>query len=112
MSLIFLHGPGLAPGTRLPLPDGPIEIGRRGRPDTIALEDSSVSRSHATLMPLAAAVRLLDTSSNGTWVEGERVSAATLVDGSVLRMGDTFLLLRMGPQGVSAPVPGLEGQSD
>jgi DNA-binding NtrC family response regulator len=69
-----------------------------------------MSRAHATFEVQGDAVRIVDTSSNGTFVAGERVAEATLTDGSVVRVGDTMLVVRWVPGEVApAQVPELLG---
>ena len=80
-------------------PDGVYEIGRRariGRSDEgeIVLLDPSVSRAHAVIEIVrgAAVVRDLD-STNGTFVNGRRVTSRSLKSGDELRFGNTRMLL-------------------
>ena len=72
----------------------------------IWLDADGVSRRHATLSPTSSSrrVALEDLgSTNGTFVEGRRVTApVTLVDGDVIRIGDAQLTFRTSSS-VSAP---------
>jgi hypothetical protein len=64
----------------------------RGLAVDVRLDDQSVSRRHAVLVRGAQGTKLLDNrSSNGTWVNGVRVSEALLRDGDVLTLGRVML---------------------
>jgi FHA domain len=69
----------------------------RGSVD-IALEDPRVSRRHASLEVYGAALLLLKDlgSTNGTLVNGRRVSVCELADGDEIRVGDTTLVATIG----------------
>lgn len=74
-------------GQQVALPEGTTRIGRSPTAD-ICLEDPSVSRRHAMVLREGDRVRILDDRSlNGTWVNGERVSAKELEDGDVVTLG-------------------------
>ena len=87
--------------------DAPMVIGRD--PDcAIWIDDPSLSRRHASVRVIpdaanpAAVIEDLK-STNGTFVEGRRVTApVTLVDGDVIRIGDARLTFRSSSS-VSAP---------
>ncbi len=75
----------------------PFTIGRQGADLTIA--DPSVSRIHATLTVEGGRFVLRDQrSTNGTFVDGERVDEATLTHGVKLRLGDTTLQFVLEPR--------------
>jgi transcriptional regulator with GAF, ATPase, and Fis domain len=91
-------------------------------------EDRQVSRLHATLHHGADGLRIVDEGSrNGTFVNGRRVSARSaatrddgppasigdpLADGDVIRIGDSFLLVREEPVlSQDAAIPELIGRS-
>ena len=67
-----------------------------GRDDVLGLEleDSRLSRNHAELAVAGGrfVIRDLD-SRNGTYLDGERITGERTVDGGVLRLGDTLLVL-------------------
>jgi DNA-binding NtrC family response regulator len=91
--------PVFAPGRELPpaiaLDAGPVQIGRRGYA-RIALDDDEVSRRHAELAYDAEAERWLARdigSLNGTWVDGARIDRAALAHGTVVRIGQTLLVM-------------------
>lgn len=69
-------------------------IGRAPRSDFV-LDAPLVSRLHCRFVVAAdgtVEVQDLDTT-NGTWVNGERVSRACLMEGNVLRIGRVELVL-------------------
>ncbi|AKF10314.1 sigma-54-dependent Fis family transcriptional regulator [Sandaracinus amylolyticus] len=88
----------------LPLRDEPLVIGRAtngGR--SISIRDPRLSRWHLSVMRDGRGARVRDASTNGTFVlrQGARARRvryeAVIADGDVLRVGDTFLLLREAP---------------
>jgi len=96
-ALVGLHSPDAALLTQAtPLRDGTWSIGRMGGESAVAIKDSRVSRAHArlTVSRQGALLVLEDTSANGTFVDGERISRHTLLDGQVIRVGDSMLLVR------------------
>jgi pSer/pThr/pTyr-binding forkhead associated (FHA) protein len=81
------------PGERLLIPLGPgvTHIGR-GLAADLRLDEDSVSRRHAILVYRRSGSRILDDrSSNGTFVNGRRVTQADLHDGDVLVLGRVVL---------------------
>jgi len=75
----------------IPLEDEAIRVGR-GLAADLHLDEMSVSRRHAILLPTSACVRILDDrSSNGTFVNGRRVQQADLRDGDVITIGRVTL---------------------
>jgi pSer/pThr/pTyr-binding forkhead associated (FHA) protein len=75
----------------IPLGDQATHIGR-GLAADLRLDDSSVSRRHAILVPRAAGARILDDrSANGTFVNGRRVQQAELQPGDVIVLGRMVL---------------------
>jgi len=92
-TLVVTAGP-LA-GTTIPLNDTPITIGRADG-STLVISDDYVSSNHARLRPDGDAWVLEDLgSTNGTFLDRERVTAATAVPvGTPIRIGKTVLELR------------------
>ncbi|HEY2105131.1 MAG TPA: FHA domain-containing protein [Candidatus Binataceae bacterium] len=78
-----------AAGRRLHLrQEAPTKIGRSLDNDLV-LPDQSISRHHASIAMVDGAFRLHDLDSqNGCFVDGKKVSQATLRDGDSLRLGD------------------------
>jgi pSer/pThr/pTyr-binding forkhead associated (FHA) protein len=68
-----------------------LRIGR-GLTAELHLDESSVSRRHAILVPRPAGARILDDrSANGTFVNGRRIQQADLHDGDVIVIGRVVL---------------------
>jgi FHA domain len=75
----------------IPLGKDALRIGR-GLAAELRLDESSVSRRHAILVPRPSGARILDDrSSNGTLVNGRRVSQADLHNGDVIVLGRVVL---------------------
>ena len=76
-------------------------IGRRVERGGLALNDPRLSRVHARVAwdGRAASFRVADLdSANGTFVNGERSSIATLEDGTVFRVGDALFVFTSGDE--------------
>jgi pSer/pThr/pTyr-binding forkhead associated (FHA) protein len=105
--LVFRDGTGAQVVRRLHADAATITLGRHASCE-IALEwDEKVSRTHAVLQRLGNAWTVADEglSRNGTYVNGERVSARTrLLDGDTVRLGATVLTFREPPDPVPATV--------
>lgn len=96
----FLEGQGerapghllLPTGARVPLGEYVVTIGRQND-CTIVLADPNVSRHHAEVRPAANGflVRDLD-STNGTRVNGERITEQVLQQGDELACGNTVMV--------------------
>lgn len=89
----------------------PIEVGREC--DGLILVDGQASRRHAMLSPRGGSVLVEDLgSTNGTLLDGARISsAAVLLPGSILRIGDTVVQLVSDAPAAAAvqPEPGAVG---
>jgi hypothetical protein len=80
---------------------GETTIGR-GSGNRIMLNDGRLSRQHCRLYWRDGAYLLEDLhSSNGTYVNGERITIARLFDGDRLTLGGTHLEFRLGPATLS-----------
>lgn len=78
------------------VPTGGIKIGRATDND-IVVPDVLASRHHATLLPSPNGTAIRDNKSiNGTFVNGQRVDAATLRDGDVVTIGNVDLVFGNG----------------
>ncbi len=82
----------------------PLVIGR-GSTSGLVLNDTEASRAHATLTDENGAVVVTDSSSNGTFVNGERQQRATLADGDRLRIGTTTLTVTFAPPATETVIP-------
>ncbi len=75
----------------IPLGSDVMHIGR-GLSAELRLDDASVSRRHAILVPRPTGARILDDrSSNGTFVNGRRVQQTDLQNGDVIVIGRVVL---------------------
>src|SRR5262249_50234183 len=106
----------------LRLPDGReinlwhnVTIGQSSR-NEVVLRDNRVSRRHCTIEVTRGNVRVRDlNSTNGTWVNGLRVTSADLTAGGVITVGRTQLRVVVadleGPRlvGDSPPMQKLRG---
>jgi pSer/pThr/pTyr-binding forkhead associated (FHA) protein len=64
----------------------------RALDNDIVLNDSSVSRHHATIEARNGSFTLRDLGSqNGTWLHGDRITEVALDNGDALRLGDAVL---------------------
>ena len=71
-------------------------IGRAMDVDVV-LDDPGVSRRHAEVHVVDGKARVIDLgSTNGTFVDGERVHAGTLADGSTITVGRTRITYHSG----------------
>lgn len=118
ITLLVLQGPDK--GRRYELPDRPALIGRES--PNVKLDDNTCSRKHAELRPTAYGERwtIRDMgSSNGTYVNGQRVfgQPVSLKLGDQLRVGKTLLLFGAQPgistqQGARINLAGAESGMD
>jgi transcriptional regulator with AAA-type ATPase domain len=93
------------------LSHGPTILGRDPPPGHVTLPFTSVSRLHARVMASGAEITVEDLESrNGTFVNGARVTKATLQDGDELRVGDVLFKAVAKDAGryVGFPLAGLE----
>jgi pSer/pThr/pTyr-binding forkhead associated (FHA) protein len=69
----------------------------------VLVEDSEVSRRHASIRPVDGQLEISDLgSTNGTFVNGARVTEARLLgDGDVVRIGRTSLVVDLPASGAS-----------
>jgi hypothetical protein len=88
-----IREPGRSP-RRIPVSGAPIRIGR-GPECELVLLDSRVSRRHARLAPRDGVLVLTDLgSTNGTMVNGHRVSEVALGAGDRIEIGESTLLIQ------------------
>jgi len=97
-SLLVIRGPGA--GTQILLRDGAQRIGRDSRSD-IHFDDTETSRSHAEVECSQNLVLLKDLgSSNGTYVNGKKVTQCTLEPGDRIQIGKRLLVYRPSVQAI------------
>ncbi|GAC1532359.1 MAG: DUF3662 and FHA domain-containing protein [Acidimicrobiales bacterium] len=81
----------LPDGTRIPIEDQPLTVGRAPQCDLV-LNDPTVSKRHLEFRRQGAEVVLVDLgSTNGTRVNGAGVREHTLAEGDEIRLGATVL---------------------
>src|ERR687894_3069915 len=87
----------------VPLPGEVTHLGR-GLSADVRIDDATVSRKHAVVVRRGDDVVILDDRSmNGVWVNGERVTEATLSDGDEILLGRVPLrFLAAAPQAAAA----------
>ncbi len=86
---IEVHGPEQT--LHIPLGRDALHIGR-GLAADLHIDDNSVSRRHAILVPRPSGARILDDrSSNGTFVNGRRTQQSDLRNGDVIVIGRVVL---------------------
>ena len=90
MSLVALDGP--LKGQRFSV-FAPLEVGRESPAIPLAY-DNGISRRHASLSPVLGGLNITDLgSSNGTFVDGQRIQTAMLTPGRTVRFGGTTFRL-------------------
>ncbi|MBM9432225.1 FhaA domain-containing protein [Flaviflexus equikiangi] len=78
---------------------GPVTIIGRGSDADVVVDDTGVSRHHLELRVTPRGVIATDLgSTNGSFVEGHRISAATLVDGNTVTIGRTRIMFWTSPE--------------
>lgn len=84
-------------GTRYLL-TGAVTILGRGSDCDIVINDTGISRRHLQIQIIPERVVAKDLgSTNGTYVEGHKTDAATLVDGNQITIGRTRILFWAKP---------------
>lgn len=93
------RNPILEIGTDRYILTGAVTTIGRGSNCDITLDDSGVSRKHLEIRvtPNGVIARDLDTT-NGSFVEGHRIIAATLVDGNTITIGRTKIMFWTSPE--------------
>lgn len=93
-TLLVIEGPGV--GKRFALSDAPAVAGRQASCG-VFIESVSVSRQHARFELSDTQFRIVDLKSkNGTFVNGERITARTLEDGDIIKLGKAVLKFVQG----------------
>lgn len=100
-AILDVKEPG-RPARRIPVAGSPIRIGRAPECELV-LKDSRVSRRHARLHARDGVLVLTDLgSTNGTRVNGHRVTEVVLGAGDRISVGDTNLVVEAAPAGAAA----------
>jgi len=85
----------LRPGVPVEPPPGSTTIGREVDND-IVIPDLIASRYHARLLPTARGVQIQDISSNGTYVNGQRIKDAYLAENDVVTIANVDMVFVNG----------------
>jgi pSer/pThr/pTyr-binding forkhead associated (FHA) protein len=86
----------------VPLTGAPIRIGRAPECE-LSLRDGKASRRHARLMARDGVLVLTDLgSTNGTRVNGHRISEVVLGAGDRIQIGETSLVIEPAPAPMTA----------
>ncbi len=94
---LFLVGTGAGQPASWPIGGKRVTVGR-GLDNDIVLEDASVSRHHAELTREGSRIEVRDLgSTNGTWVNAARVTAASIHPGDELAFGTVHLEVSRRP---------------
>jgi two-component system cell cycle response regulator len=94
--LVHIYPTGPSMGTRYPISDAPLVIGRASDCD-VRINDHSVSRRHARIQPGADGFYAVDLqSTNGTYINDMPASMYKLKDGDYLRIGNCIYRFLMG----------------
>ena len=102
MKLVIVQGPGQ--GTTFELPPGELVAGRESDRE-IHLPSPRVSRKHCTFTVTDNRCIVRDLgSANGLRINGHRMEACELVDGTQVQVGDVVLVFHAGPP-AAAPAP-------
>ncbi|HXX94945.1 MAG TPA: FHA domain-containing protein, partial [Planctomycetota bacterium] len=89
----------------LPISDPEISVGR-SRQNHVKLLTEQASRQHCKLVRTEKGYRIVDgNSSNGTHVNGQRITEKDLTDGDAITVGNAALIFHSGEP--SKPVPRL-----
>jgi pSer/pThr/pTyr-binding forkhead associated (FHA) protein len=73
----------------------PSGIGRDASRCELVLDDPAVSREHARIQWEHGQFVLYDlASANGTWVNNNRIQRQPLMDGDMVRIGDTTMVFK------------------
>lgn len=86
-------------GTERYVLTGPVTTIGRGSACDITVDDPGVSRRHLEIRVTPRGVIAKDlNTTNGSFVEGHRITAATLVDGNTLTIGRTRIMYWAAPE--------------
>jgi len=101
--LRILHDDGNTPGPEIPLPAAGVVLGADATCDVV-LTDPAVSRKHVTIVPGDAGFDVTDLGSrNGTWLDGAKITRATVPPGTTVRIGTSLVQLLPAEEPVEIP---------
>ena len=93
--LVVIAGRTETPYKDFRILEGKNVIGRHGGAANVAVRDDGASSEHAILVAKNGQYRITDVgSSNGTFVNDEKVETQALNDGDKIKIGKTVLMLR------------------
>jgi pSer/pThr/pTyr-binding forkhead associated (FHA) protein len=95
LCLAFTGGP-CAGRTSLLLGKKNATIGR-GEECEVVLDGETVSRRHCSITQWGSAHFILDSSRNGTFVNGQRITQRQLSDGDQIRVGQNLMIVHLPP---------------
>jgi hypothetical protein len=99
--VLEVHEPGRAAHS-VPISGAPMRIGRAPECELV-LRDSSVSRRHARVFARDGVLILTDLgSTNGTLVNGNRITEVALGAGDRIQIGESSLVVEAAPTGAGA----------
>jgi general secretion pathway protein E len=94
MQQVVLEISGRASQSRIELASDPITIGRHAN-NVVVLDDNKASRAHCVIEAAKKGYQVRDlNSSNGTYLNGQRVGAAPLKHGDTVVVGDVQILFK------------------
>ena len=103
LELIFLDGPQA--GRRFSLGSAPVTFGRAPTAGLSFPQDTFISGMHLSAQAIPQGIMLTDLkSTNGTFLNGERISQAIAVKGDVIRIGSLTMQLADAQSIVSGPI--------
>lgn len=89
--LLMVGGPAMTLGRAWRVIDE-LLIGRAGEAD-LWLDEEGVSRKHAKIFAQGSTIQVSDLGSrNGTWVNGTRITHATLKESDLIQIGASYIL--------------------
>lgn len=101
--LRVLRDDGQGDAMEVPLPAAGVVLGADPGCD-VTLEDRAVSRKHACVVPCDEGFTVTDLESrNGTWLDGAKITKATVPPGSTLRLGTTLVQLLPAEEEIDIP---------
>jgi pSer/pThr/pTyr-binding forkhead associated (FHA) protein len=112
MPTLVIHE-GAGAGSEHPV-DGELTLGREEGSADLVIDDPGVSRQHARFLADGGAIRVEDLgSSNGTYVNGERISGAVpLAAGDEVQVGATVLGVEGADAATALMPPGADATAE